>query len=119
MAEEEIVQTESLELSPEESAAIVEGGEPEVVARELPSEGTEVDFTKYEGVSREDIIRQMEAQASNPGDPAPTEGAEGQEEVQAGEEGEGKTGTTGTTETTGTTGTTIRDPERLNAASLF
>lgn len=73
MAEEEIVQTESLELSPEESAAIVEGGEPEVVARELPSEGTEVDFSKYEGVSREDIIRQMEAKATPPTEEPPKE----------------------------------------------
>jgi len=64
--EEVVVQTESLELSPEETTAIVEGGEPEVVVNELPSESAEVDFSKYEGVSREDIIRQMEAKATPP-----------------------------------------------------
>jgi hypothetical protein len=73
MEEEVVVQTESLELSPEETAAIVDGTEPKEAARELPSETTEVDFTKYEGVSREDIIRQMEALQTPPKEEPPVE----------------------------------------------
>jgi len=64
--EEVVVQTESGSLSPEEVAAIVEGVEPEVAAKALPSEETPVDFAQYEGVSREDIIRQMEAMKTPP-----------------------------------------------------
>lgn len=60
MEEEVTVQTESLELSAEEVAALTTGEGTTETKPQLPSDTVEVDFSKYEGVSREDIIRQME-----------------------------------------------------------
>ena len=74
MAEEVEVQTQSLELTPEESTAIVEDAPIEEVPSEpLPSEVAQVDFSQYEGVSREDIIRQMEELKATPQEPTQTE----------------------------------------------
>ena len=62
MPEEMEVQTQSLELSEAEVHSISGEQDPVEVARTpLPSDAPQVDFSKYEGVSREDIIRQMEA----------------------------------------------------------